>query len=103
MLYFGALLERGLHLHLCVHDDHLRTRLVLIFFNIYSRLTISSNPLLLFEILLNQKCPTKRTKKSFFLKQTIHSLQLGNVMLGKEQGSSKQTKGRIPQSNLFIL
>lgn len=36
----------------------------------------------------------KWTEKKLFQSKTIHDWQLGNVMLGKEQGSSKQTKGQ---------
>lgn len=52
VLYFGALLERRLHLHLCIHDEYYRTRLVVVYY-ICSTLIVSSNPPLLFEIILN--------------------------------------------------
>lgn len=47
VLYFGALLERRQHLHLCIHDEYYRTRLVLVYY-ICSRLIVSSKPPLLF-------------------------------------------------------
>lgn len=49
---------------------------------------------LLFEKLLKQK----KQKK-----QTIHGLKLGNVMLGKEQGSSKQTNKQKDRSLKQII
>lgn len=71
--------ERGMHLRSCIHDkDKVSTGLLYIY----------PRPLL-FDVRVRYY--SKWTEKKAFLKQTICGLELGNVMLGKEQGSSKQT------------
>lgn len=68
-IFFGALLERGLHLHLCIHDEHLGTRLVQVYYMFQTDCNVSH---LLFEKLLKQK---KKANHSWFIARQRHAWQ----------------------------
>lgn len=79
---------KGLHLHISIYDEHWRTRLVLFFI----LANISSSIPLLRHYWTKNVTQNQQGKKGLF--QGNHSgFTAHNVMLGREQGSSKQTKG----------